>query len=78
MGYKINKNGIRPTAKGIEAVLNFPELKGVKGVQSFLGVAQYFRKFIEKFLIVAKPLYDLLRKGTEFKSNGNRLTHSIF
>ena len=35
-------------------------------MQSFIGVASYFRKFIEKFAIIAKPLYNLLKKNTVF------------
>lgn len=32
-----------------------------------MGLASFFRKHIEKFALVAKPLYDLLRKDVEFK-----------
>lgn len=66
LGYVVSESGISPTTKGIEAVTNFPEPRTVKDVQSFLGVAQYFRKFVEKFSLIAKPLYDLLKKGAEF------------
>jgi len=35
-------------------------------MHSFLGLASYFPKFIDKFAIIAKPLYSLLRKDTIF------------
>lgn len=67
LGYKISERGISPTAQGIEAVTNFPIPKNVKDVQSFLGLSSYFRKFVEGFSTVAKPLYDLLKKDSEFR-----------
>jgi hypothetical protein len=36
-------------------------------VQSFLGFARYYRRFIEGFSKVAKPMTSLLEKGREFK-----------
>lgn len=67
LGYFINSEGIRPTNSGIEAVANFPIPQSIKSVQSFVGLCSYFRKFIEGFAIIAKPLYDLLKKDTTFK-----------
>jgi hypothetical protein len=36
----------------------------VKAVQSFLGFANFYRRFIEGFSKVCKPLTDLTKKGT--------------
>jgi len=47
-------------------VKNFPTPKKVKDVQSFLGLAGYYRKFIENFSKVAKPLTKLTKKGEKF------------
>jgi len=38
LGYRISKEGIQPTNRGIMAVQNFPEPKTVKEVQSFVGL----------------------------------------
>ena len=73
LGYKISENGVSPTNHGIEAVLNFPIAQNIREVQSFLGWCSYFRKFIEGFSIIAKPLYDLLRKNMPFKFGPDEL-----
>jgi len=73
LGYLVTSEGIRPTTRGIEAVSNFPIPQSVRGVRSFLGLCSYFRKFIEGFSMVAKPLYDLLKKDVAFKFTNSEL-----
>lgn len=67
LGYTINSKGRRPNKSHIEAVSNFPEPKNIKDVQRFLGLTSYFRKFIQGFATIARPLYDLLKKNSQFK-----------
>jgi len=62
LGYRITKEGIQLTERGIAAVQAFPEPRTIKEVHSFLDLASYFRKFIDKFAIIAKPLYSLRLK----------------
>ncbi|GFV06658.1 transposon Tf2-8 polyprotein [Trichonephila clavipes] len=49
-----------------EKLQNFPEPKNVKQVQSVIGLSGYFRKFIQNYSIIAKPLSDLLRDNVVF------------
>ncbi|XP_004523263.1 uncharacterized protein LOC101449224 [Ceratitis capitata] len=44
------------------AVKNFPVTTDKKSLQRFLGLTSYFRRFVEGYAVVAKPLSDLLRK----------------
>ncbi|XP_076301534.1 uncharacterized protein LOC143219409 [Lasioglossum baleicum] len=67
LGYTVTNEGIRPTEQGLEAVKKFPLPRNVREVQGFLGLCSYFRKFIEGFSILAKPLYDLTRKDAKFQ-----------
>jgi len=67
LGYTVTSEGIRPTKQGIEAVIKYPAPRNIRDVQSFLGLCSYFRKFVEKFSVIAKPLYDLTKKGTDFR-----------
>jgi len=72
LGYSITQEGISPTDSGIEAVRKFPVPQSIRGVQGFLGLCSYFRKFIEGFSI-AKPLYDLVKKDATFKFTESEL-----
>jgi ribonuclease HI len=67
LGYVIEGGTIRPSPEKTIAVQNFPEPKNIKQIQSFLGLTGYFRKFIENYSKIAKPLSDLLRNETEFR-----------
>jgi len=46
----------------VKAVLDWPVPKSVKDIQQFLGLANYYRRFIEGFIEVVRPLYELTRK----------------
>jgi len=49
--------------------MHFPKPRNVKDVQMFLGLTGYFRKFIEFYSIIAKPLTDLLQRNKSFSFN---------
>lgn len=67
LDYTVIEKGIQPTEQGLEAVKIFPIPRNIHDVQRFLGLCSYFRKFIENFSIIGKPLYDLTRKNAKFK-----------
>lgn len=67
LGYRVSEEGIKPNGGGIVAIADFPPPRDVRGVQRFLGMCAYFRKFIEGFSLLAKPLTDLTRKEVVFK-----------
>lgn len=62
LGHIITENGISPDPSKLEAVKNFPTPKKVKDIQAFIGLAGYYRKFIENFSKIAKPLTKLTKK----------------
>jgi len=62
----INGDGIKTDDKGIEAIKNFPIPDKTQHVQSFWGLYSYFRRFIQDFSTLAKPLNDLLKKVEKF------------
>lgn len=66
LGHILENNSVRPSDEKTRAISAYPEPKTVKHVQSFLGLAGFFRKFEPKFALIAKPLTDLTRKDVRF------------
>jgi len=50
----IGPNGIEMEAEKVEGVLSWPQLKNMKDVRKFLGLANYYRRFIKNFARVAR------------------------
>lgn len=73
LGYEISEEGISPTKHGIEAVLKIPVPRSIKEVHNYVALCSYFRKFIPSFSQLAKPLYDMLKKGATFKFGEDEL-----
>lgn len=66
LGHEVEDGQIRPSTNKVNAVLNFPEPKTSKRLQSFLGLSGYFRKFIPNYSLTARPLSELLKKDAQF------------
>lgn len=67
LGYRITKGTIQPSQEKTKAISKFPLPKNIKDVQKFLGLTGYFRKFIQNYALLTKPISDLLRKGEKFE-----------
>ncbi|CAF3237591.1 unnamed protein product [Rotaria sp. Silwood2] len=63
LGHIITQNGIKPDSDPIKSVKNFPQLKRIKDVQSFLGLTGYYRQFIKDYSKIAEPLLQQLRNS---------------
>ena len=67
LGHVLDKTGIRPDPKKLEAVRDdWERPKAVPQVRSFTAFCNYYRKFVKNFAEVAKPLYRLTSKGVKF------------
>jgi hypothetical protein len=64
LGYIISPTGIEMDPEKVRAVAEWKELMNVKGVQSFLGFANFYRRFIRDFSKITAPLIQLIRKDT--------------
>ena len=63
----ISGEGIAVDPTKVVIVTNWEAPTSVGEIRSFLGLAGYYRRFIENFLKIAKPMTDLLKKNTKFK-----------
>ena len=61
LGHIVTPDGIRPDPTKIENILNFKQPTNVEQVQSFLGLASYYRRFIKDFSKIAHPLIELTK-----------------
>ena len=66
LGHVLDKTGIRPDPKKLEAVRDWERPKTVTQVRSFTAFCNYYRQFVKNFAEVAKPLYRLTSKGVKF------------
>jgi len=63
LGYKISDRGISMTSTKVEEIRAWSKPEKVVDVQSFMGFANFYRRFIKGFSKIAKPLTDLTKKG---------------
>ena len=67
LGHIIDANGCRPDPERAAAIRDMPAPHNVATLQSFLGLASYYQKFIKDMHVLRAPLNELLKKDKEFK-----------
>jgi hypothetical protein len=67
LAHIISKGGISVDPAKVTTIFSWKIPSTVLEVRSFLGLACYYRRFIEGFPKIAKPMTSLLEKGKEFK-----------
>ena len=66
LGFIISTNGIQVDPEKIEVIQAWQPPTTVKGIQSFLGFCNFYRRFIRNYRRIARPLIRLTRKETPF------------
>ena len=72
LGHAITGTSISPDPNKLKAVESWPTPQTVTQVRSFLGFTNYFRRFINHYADLARPLDKLTGKGTHFSWNDQR------
>ena len=66
LGYKINKDGLHTTEEKIAAIRDAPVPKSITELKSFLGLVNYYAKFVPNISTILFPLYQLLKKKVNY------------
>jgi len=67
LGVVIGPEGIKMEEEKVKRVLDWPTLKCVKNIQKFLGLANYYRQFIQGFVSIARLLHDMVKKEQKWE-----------
>ena len=67
LGVVIGPSRIEMEKEKVDRVLSWPELRNVKDIRKFLGLANYYRRFIKNFAQIARPMNVLMRKDVKWQ-----------
>ena len=67
LGHIVSGEGISPDEEKIRAVRDWPTPSNLTEARGFVALASYYRRFIEGFADIARPLHELTRKGVAFE-----------
>ena len=67
LGFKISNNSVHVDEEKINVIKEWRTPQSVTEVRSFLGLANYYRRFIQNYTKLAMPLLELTKKDREFK-----------
>lgn len=67
LGHIVSENGVKADPAKVKAVAEYPTPQDQHQVRSFLGMCNYFRRFINKYAPMVSPLTQLTRKDSIFK-----------
>ena len=66
LGMTISKDGFQMSEDKVKALLEWAPPTRVKGARGFLGLANFYCRFIPEFATIARPLNDLTKKDVSF------------
>ena len=69
LGVIISPNGVAMDQEKVKVILEWPQPTSVKELQSFLGFANFYRRFIDNYSGITKALTSLLCKNSEYLWN---------
>lgn len=71
LGYTIDKNGLHTCKDKTDVIKETPRPTNIKQLQSFLGLVNYYGKFVKNLSTILNPLYQLLKKDKKWSWDEN-------
>ena len=78
LGFVVNSKGIKPMDKKVKAIQNFPTPTKYGQLSEFLGMANFYHRFIPNCSATAKPLYELLKTNNIKKTSRKPISISAW
>lgn len=67
LGHIITQQGVQPDPSTLESIRNFPLFRNVKGVRAFMGLVNWYRRFIPNMAQISACIVHLTKKDVPFK-----------
>ena len=67
LGHILSERGVLPNPDNVKKLQDWPAPHNVKQVRSFLGLGNYYRRFVKEYSKMVKPLTDLTKKDVKFE-----------
>ncbi|MBW0537824.1 hypothetical protein O181_077539 [Austropuccinia psidii MF-1] len=74
LGYFVSSDGLKIDSSKVQHIVNWPQPKNIKALQSFLGFANFYRRLIKNCSKKITPLTSLLKKDSPFIFNEEALS----
>src|ERR1700727_326825 len=70
---KLLKYEMKMDKQKVEAIMDWPSLKNLTNIREFLGFCNFYRRFVQGFSNIARPLHDLEKKDIKFEITTERV-----
>ena len=67
LGHIVNGEGVQVNPELTKVITEWKTPRNVKELQSFIGLCNYYRKYVKDFAVIATPLNQLMKKGTPYR-----------
>ena len=66
LGFTVSSHGVGTDPEKVKAIKNWPTPQNLRQSRAFVGLCQYYRRFVPDFSEIAAPLHALTKKGARF------------
>ena len=77
LGYRISPAGIAPLSAKVDAILQFPRPITLKKLQEFMGMLNFYHRFISNAAAILGPLYAMISSKSKLLSRSDDTTHAF-